>query len=123
MRSISLLVSFIFILFAILQWNDSDPLPWILVYGVVAALWLWRLWSRPPWWVTVPIFIAVLLWCVSLVPEVKQWIAMGAPSIVGSMKAESPYIESVREWGGLMMALVALMPILPINRHFIRKRS
>jgi hypothetical protein len=40
------------------------------------------------------------------VPDIFQWINDGMPSVMGSMKAESLYIELVREGGGLLMSLI-----------------
>jgi hypothetical protein len=42
---------------------------------------------------------------------------MGMPTIVGSMKAEEPHIELVREFGGLLLAVAALVYLLRVGRR------
>ena len=37
-RSFSAGMALLFVLAALLQWNDPDPLPWMLTYGAVALL-------------------------------------------------------------------------------------
>ena len=113
MRWIAAILSLLFLLFVALQWNDPDPLVWVTVYGLTAVLWLWRWWAPPPWWLTLPFLLLLLIWWLSLLPAVIDWLRLGAPSLLGSMKAESPHIELVREWGGLLLVMVALLPLMP----------
>ena len=94
----------VFALFAALQYNDPDPIQWILLYGGVAvhfamaalgkmnrtAVWLW--------------LAASAIWAATLFPDFMDWIRMGEPSIVESMKAEQPWIELTREFLGLVVA-------------------
>lgn len=102
----------VFALFAIVQYNDPDPLLWMLLYGGVAALYAAAAlgyrqarWFRPTAWV---LLAAAVLWAASLAPGFIHWFQSGAPSIVGSMKAETPYVELTREFLGLMLAAVAV---------------
>lgn len=117
MRWISLILSLLFWSFAALQWNDPDPLVWIAVYGLTAVLWLWRWWVMPPWWLTLPFLLLLLVWWLSLLPAFIDWLRLGAPSLLGSMKAESPHIELVREWGGLLLVIAALLPLMPRRKQ------
>jgi len=41
------------------------------------------------------------------IPDVISWVSKGTPTIAGSMKAESPFIEFVREFFGLGICLAA----------------
>lgn len=98
------ILAVLFAVFAIVQYNDPDPLPWILLYGGVAvhfalaargrlyrpAVWLW--------------LAAALVWAALLAPDFVNWIRMGEPSIVSSMKAETPWVELTREFLGLCLA-------------------
>jgi len=47
------------------------------------------------------------LWVLTYIPDVVNWFSQGTPSITGSMKAESPFIEFVREFFGLLLCLGA----------------
>lgn len=104
MKIVNWIFALMFGLFAVVQYNDPDPLQWIALYAGVAvfyvlaaagrvyrwAIWLWLVWT--------------LVWAGSLAPEFWNWLQMGAPSIVESMKADKPYVEFTREFLGLLVA-------------------
>lgn len=116
MRYVSIAIGLIFSLFALVQWNDPDGLIWIILYGLIGVLWFWRLWSKPPKWLIVLMLIVTVSWNLWLVPALIQWINLGAPTITGSMKAEAPHIELVREFGGLMLCWLALIPLVLLKK-------
>ncbi len=94
----------VFALFAIVQYNDPDPLRWVLLYGLVAvhfALAALGKMNRLAVWLTLA---AAALWAATLLPNFMNWIRMGEPSIVENMKAEEPWIELTREFLGLVVA-------------------
>lgn len=107
MKNTFRILAVIFALFAVVQYNDPDPLPWILLYGSVAVHFgmatVQRAY-RPAIWLTL---IASVIWAAALAPEFIGWLRMGAPTIVGSMKAEAPWIEYTREFLGLSLAALA----------------
>ena len=49
------------------------------------------------------------LWMLTYSPDILDWINKGLPSITGSMKAESPFIEFVREFFGLLLCLLTCL--------------
>jgi len=100
-------LALLFLLFAAVQYNDPDPVQWMLLYGgvavhfVLAALgWLYR----PALWVWL---IVSVCWVAFLSPDFIAWLRMGAPSIVQTMKAEVSWVEVTREFLGLGIAAVA----------------
>ena len=94
----------LFALFALVQYNDPDPVRWILLYGGVSAQFglaaLGKA-SRAVSWLLLAVSLA---WAATLLPDFINWIKMGEPSIVSSMKAEEPWIELTREFLGLLVA-------------------
>lgn len=104
MKIVNWTLAGIFALFALVQYNDPDPVLWMILYGSVAVffgmaatgrthrlgIWICLIWA--------------VVWAGSLVPEFWGWVKMGSPSIVESMKAEKPYIEFAREFLGLVLA-------------------
>ena len=107
------ILSLLFTIFAILQLNDPDPEIWGTIYFAVAILCLvspWGKYSGKVWRLVyygaiVALSIGILLY----VPDLINWVKLGTPTIVGKMKADEPHIEYVRELGGLMICLVALI--------------
>ncbi len=103
-----LLVLLLALLSAAVQYNDPDPLAWMAIYGYVAVLYGLALagrFRREAVWAGMA---AAGLWAATMVPGFVEWIRMGMPSITGQMKAESPHVELVREFLGLVLCLVAL---------------
>ncbi len=104
MKVLYWVLAILFLLFAAVQYNDPDPIQWMLLYGGVAvqfalaargrinryAVWLW--------------LIVAVVWAATLVPDFIHWLRMGEPSIVDTMKAETPWVELTREFLGLLVA-------------------
>lgn len=108
MKYLNLLLAFIFILFAYFQYNDPDPLLWIIAYSYVAVCILLYQYTDKS---MIPISIGTLISLgvfFSYTPHIFNWFKDGMPSITGSMKAESPYIEMVRESLGILFILLVL---------------
>ncbi|MBL7956968.1 MAG: transmembrane 220 family protein [Flavobacteriales bacterium] len=112
MKTLNWILAVLFALFAAVQYNDPDPFGWIAVYGAVAALCALGAMGRAPRWALLAVAIVVLIWMVTLAPGMLDWARMGFPTIVGSMKAEAPHVEVVREFLGLLVALLALLHLL-----------
>ena len=55
------------------------------------------------------------------VPAFVDWIRSGMPSITGQMKAESPFIEVVREFLGLTIALAIMIYLFFYDRSGRKK--
>lgn len=101
-----LFLALLLVVFAVLQWNDPDPFLWILMYLITACLPILALFDKLQKWV--PEFLAVVLFLLFAfsVPDIMAWIKDGCPSIYDEMKAETPYVESVREALGIMICLI-----------------
>lgn len=112
MKVFYIILSLLFLLFAVAQFNDPDPWLWGLWYAfisVLLAMAAFKRFSNSAIWFGVGFASAILI---SLAPDFFQWINDGMPSIVTSMKAESPYIELVRETLGMLLSLAALIGLL-----------
>ncbi len=108
MKITNFILAGLFVLFALVQINDVDPWLWVAFYLVVAVFCFFGALRR---YYHIPLLIALFgtgFWLGMLLPDFISWIREGMPTIVGSMKAESPYIELVREFLGLLIALAAL---------------
>lgn len=107
-------VLIMFVVFTVLQFNDADPIPWIIGYSWVSIVAAMKLFEkiRPAERVirilSILSIIIYSIWAVIWFPEVLTWFELGMPSITGSMSAETPYIEYVREFMGLLICISSM---------------
>lgn len=109
MKIFNLILSIIFVLFAIVQYNDPDPWAWIALYFYVALISGLAAFRRYHRYATLGGLAVCAIWMATLIPDFVNWIQMGMPTITGSMKAEEPHIELTREFLGLVVCIAALV--------------
>jgi asparagine N-glycosylation enzyme membrane subunit Stt3 len=115
-KNIYFVISGIFLLFAIVQWNDPDPLIWMIFYGTMSLIYiLLARGKKIAFYLSVLMLITCLLNMGLILPEIIKWIKDGMPSIVQSMKATIPTIEYTREFLGLLLCLIACVWV--IRKH------
>lgn len=107
MKFIHLGIMVLFILFAYWQMNDPDAMGWIVLYVGVAFCAVQYFAGKKTSLVPVAGFAACFFGILLLIPDFISWMKMGMPTITGSMKAEAPHIELVREFFGFFLAGLA----------------
>lgn len=104
-----IIIGVLFLVFAAVQYNDPDPWMWIIIYGlvgVVAIVAAFRSVPKPIYWILIILLAAGTAY---YIPLMMEWVGDGMPSIVGEMKARTPYIEWMREFLGLGLCLAAMI--------------
>lgn len=116
MKIFNLILAVIFLLFAVVQLNDSpgDILFWFLMYSFVAVVSAFAAYKKYNMWVILLGLAVVLYELFRKFPTIAQWFSDGMPSIVEEMKASSPYVELAREYLGLVLCFMVLV------FHYIR---
>jgi len=111
MKILNLSLAVIFLLFALLQLNDAagDVLFWFMMYSFVAVISAFAAFKKYNMWAILLGLAVVVYELFRKFPTIAQWISDGMPSIVGEMKASSPYIELAREYLGLVLCLIVLI--------------
>ena len=107
-RTAYLFIAGCFIAFAALNLNDPDPWIWVLAYGAVAVLFALAAFGRADRRVSGSLAIALAVWMFTMSGGMLEWFGLGMPSIVTEMKATEPHVEAVREFLGLLLAVLAL---------------
>ncbi len=102
------ILTLLFILFAVVQFNDPDPYYWIAIYSAVALISGFAVVGKYNKNIILTVIGVCIIWMFTLIPGVIDWMEKGMPSITGSMKAESPHVEYLREFLGLFIVLLAL---------------
>lgn len=108
MKIFQFFLALLFLAFAVVQYNDPDPLAWMFMYSFVAGVCGFAAFERWNKWVLLLGLAVVMIWAALLAPDFIRWIRLGMPNIAGSMKAETPYIELMREFSGLLLCFLVL---------------
>jgi hypothetical protein len=124
MKTLNIILSILFIIFAALQYNDPDPFLWIPIY-LLAAFLCWRasqgIHYRSLYIVAIGIYIIYAIYLLFDKNGVIAWASEhAAESLVTSMKAEKPWIEETREFGGLVILIAAMVMNLRLDRKIVR---
>ena len=107
-KIICLLLALAFAAFAYLNLNDPDPLFWVLGYGATAVLFAFAAFGRADRRIIGPLALAMFVWMCTMINGMVDWYHLGMPSVTEEMQATEPYIEVVREFLGLLIAVVSL---------------
>ena len=123
MKIFNLFFCVVFILFAALQYNDPDPYIWIPIYGYAAVL-CWFAFKKKyypkAYLAGISVYLIYAIYLVFTKNGVLDWAnEHHAENIVQTMKAEKPWIEDTREFGGLMILIV----VLAVNYFYSRKKN
>ncbi|MBR9919650.1 MAG: hypothetical protein GYB31_02355 [Bacteroidetes bacterium] len=105
----SVICMILFLLFAMVQWNDPDPVLWVGFYLFVSIVCGLFVFGKP---IKGPVLIGLivsLLWMGNTLSGFLDWVRSGQHSIIEQMKADSPEIEVAREFFGLCLAFLCLL--------------
>jgi hypothetical protein len=113
MRLFNLIFVVVFVLFAALQYNDPDPYIWIPIY-LYAAVLCWLAFKGKYYpracLLGVVIYLGYAAYLFFTKDGVLDWAREHhAENLVQTMKAEKPWIEDTREFGGLLILIVVLL--------------
>lgn len=92
-----------------LQFRDPDPVYWVAVFGGAGLVALARAIGRySEFWAAIVIG-GVVAGLIFSMPGVLDFIEHGRfDELIGGLRSSKSYIESTREFGGLMFALIVL---------------
>lgn len=123
MKELNIFFIIIFIASAVLQYNDPDPVIWILIY--LYAAWLCYAAFKGRYKPTL-YYLGLIVYAVYAVylffdkDGVLSWSTEhNAENIMQSMKATKPWIEETREFGGLLICIIALL----LNMRYLSARK
>ncbi|MFZ9660956.1 MAG: transmembrane 220 family protein [Chitinophagaceae bacterium] len=113
MKILNWFFSVMFVLFAALQYNDPDPYIWVPLYLYAAFLCMQAAKNRfYPKAFLVGMFIYIIYAAFLFFDSdgVISWAKNhDAENLVHTMKAEKPWIEETREFGGLIILFISML--------------
>ena len=103
-----------FLLSAVLQYNDPDPLRWIALYAAAALACVIAGRTSSGWWLAALVGAVSLAWAVVLSPVLPE---MRLDELARKMKAETPRIELSRELLGLVIVFAWMVVVIVVSRR------
>ena len=85
----------------VVQANDPDPLPWMLIYGAAAVACLLSIAGRLPWLLPVITGIIALAWAASIAPRVVGQVPF--LDMFAEFEMKDIGVEESREMYGLLL--------------------
>ncbi|MCB1174625.1 MAG: transmembrane 220 family protein [Leptospiraceae bacterium] len=114
------LVAFLFSV--AVQYNDPDPVVWMLIYGAAALVCLLFLLGRLPRWTAAVPGVISLIWALLLLPDIASSNAeLSTQAVFGTAQMINERVELVREMGGLLI-VCCWMGVLSLVQHRRRHR-
>jgi MFS superfamily sulfate permease-like transporter len=119
MKAVNLLLALMFVAFAVVQFNDPDPLVWILVYGAMAVICALAAFRYYPRTVMTVLLGCYVVYSFFFYKGVIEWWAQDDKSILFDdiAKMQHPYVEESREFLGLMTCIIVLILHLLLSRR------
>jgi hypothetical protein len=109
---IQLFFGIMMLVFAYLQLNDPDPFLWVLIYVLVAAMLVLSAFGKRNSYAFWGLVIIILIPMGLLSPGLFQWLMYEpAEDLLYGMSPDRMYIEESREFLGLFIALLFLIPV------------
>jgi Transmembrane family 220, helix len=109
----NLIFAIIFIAFAALQYNDPDPIVWasIYLYAVLLCIMAYRNKFNGGLYIFgISMYLIYAIYLFFDKNGVINWATVHhGENIAATMKAEQPWIEETREFGGLLMLIIVLL--------------
>jgi len=113
MKFFNIFFSVVFILFAVVQFNDPDPYLWVPIYLYPALLCYFKVMQKPlhkiAYWAGFLVFGIYAIYKMFDTNGIIDWLQFhNASNLASTMKAEKPWIEESREFFGLVIILLVL---------------
>ena len=115
LKILNLIFLLAFLLAALLQYNDPDPIRWVAIYIAAATLCKLQHFNQITPIFPVLLLIICLAWIGMLVPSLTQGVAW--TDILDSLAMKTKAVEEAREIGGLVLvaswsAVIAINSVL-----------
>lgn len=111
MKIFNIIFALIFLSFAYLQFNDPDPLLWILIYGLMTLMCGLATFNHYPKRVYLILLVLFVGFSMIYIPSVLVWLQQDDLTALFDeiAKMEHLYIEESREFLGLLICIIVLV--------------
>ena len=105
---LNIVMASLFLFSVILQYNDPDPIQWMLIYGLAMIVCILYLTGKLKWYFSAAVGVAALVWAAFILPDVwgkpTDW-----PHVFGMMHMITERVEETREIGGLLIVAIWML--------------
>lgn len=124
MKILNGILASLFIYFAIVQFNDPDPVLWVLVYVFTALVCIQGIMGRSRSYFLIVGMITFVALAATRFGGMIEWVQAGQQSeIFGEMTGDRPYVEETREFFGLIIALATVVFNWVLHRRLRKSAS
>jgi hypothetical protein len=111
MKIVKIFFAILFLLFVVVQFNDPDPLLWIVVYGSMVVVSVLAFYNRYPTRIMVIMASGFLVLTILYFEGFREWFNSSDRSLLFDdlAKMQFQYIEEAREFLGLLICLAVLI--------------
>jgi hypothetical protein len=114
-RTLDAIFALLFVVAVIVQFNDPDPLRWVLIYAAAAWASFLAAVGRPSRALASAVAAASLLWAATIVPRVVGKVPFG--DMFGAWEMKNVGIEESREMYGLLLIALWMATIAMRGRR------
>ncbi len=111
MKIVKIFFAVLFLLFVVVQFNDPDPLLWIIIYGSMVVVSIMSIYHKYPLKFMVVMAAGFLIMTVIYFDGFNDWLKSPDRSLLFDdiAKMQFQYIEEAREFLGLLICLFVLI--------------
>jgi transmembrane protein TMEM220 len=120
-RCLNGLFTLLFLYSASLQFNDPDPLRWILIYTAAAIPCLLAIWKKLNWRLPAVIGAVALVWAATHVPHVAKFGQLG--HMFDHWEMENQDVVYGRELFGLLIVAGWMLVLVIVERKNCSRRG
>ena len=119
MKILKIFFAVVFLLFALVQINDPDPLLWILVYGAMMVVSIMAVYNRYPTGIMIIMAAGYLIMTVLYFDGFATWLTTPNRTLLFDdlAKMQYPYIEEAREFLGLLICIAVLIFYFALSKR------
>jgi len=110
-----------FIFSVVVQYNDPDPVRWMLIYGLAAVACMLMLLRRLRWHLPAAVGATALGWAASLAPHVNGKTTFG--EMFQSFDMINTVVEEAREMGGLLIVAGWMAVLVVMSKRKSTERN
>ena len=97
------------------QYNDPDPIRWMLVYGLAALACILHLRRQLQWYLPAALGATAFGWAASIAPRVIGKTTFG--DMFQSFHMINPVVEEAREMGGLLIVAAWMLVLVVVSKR------